>query len=100
MPDVPESVVTSVHEHEDHRLDTDEDQAGDHTRLDTAFRAARSPVEDGDKSEGEKWPGLKQGVESGEATIDDERRQDESEPHRHGDGSHTHPERQGQGPEQ
>src|SRR5712691_8377652 len=100
MPDVPESVVTSLHEHEDHGLDTYEDQAGDHTRLDATFRAASSPVQDGDKNEDEKWPGLKQGVESREATIDDERREDESEPSCHGDGRDTHPERQCQGPEQ
>ena len=100
MPDIPESVVTSLHEHEDHGLDTDEDQAGDHARRDAAFRAPRPTVHDGDNSEDEKWDGLKQGVESGETTIDDEWRQDESEPRRQGDGSETHPERQGQGPGQ
>src|SRR5436305_14460549 len=98
MPDIPESVVTSLHEHEDHRFDTDEDQAGDHARLDAAFRAPRPPVRDGDSSEDEKWDGLQQGVESGEATIDDERRQDASEPSRHGDGSDTQAESTGQGP--
>ncbi len=96
MPDVPESVVSSLHEHEDHGLDTHEDQSGDHTRLDAAFRATSSPVQDGDKNDDEKWPGLKQGVESGEATIDDERREDESEPGCHGDGRDTYPERHGQ----
>ena len=100
MPDVPESVVTSLHEHEDHGLDTDEDQAGDHTRLDVAFRAASSPVQDGDENEDDKWSGLKQGIESGKATFDDQWRQDESESSCHRDGRDTHPERQGQGPEQ
>src|SRR5438094_390730 len=54
MPDIPESVVTSLHEHEDHRFDTDEDQAGDHARLDAAFRAPRPPARDGASRQDER----------------------------------------------
>src|SRR3989454_11415637 len=90
MPDVPESVVARLREHEDYGLDADEDQARDHTGLDPTIAAAGAPVDRGDKCQDEKWAGLKQRVEPGEMTPDDQGRQNESEPSRERDGGDTH----------
>ena len=100
MPDVPESVVPGLHEHEDHGLDADEHQAGDHACLDPALGAARAPVSGGDKRDHEKGGGLKQGVVVGEATPDDQRRHQQGQRRRQGDGNDTDAQRQANGPDQ